>query len=99
MTGDPARPFPVRTRSVEVIAVGTRFDVANLASRTTVTMIEGHVTVRTISQGAALHPLVEAWVPGQQLRIDDKGQVLAKQAVKIDDVMAWRSPATRVPRL
>ena len=87
---DPHRPFRVRTESAEVVAVGTMFDVANLPARTTVTLIEGRVNVRTLSGAARAEPKIEALVPGQQLGIASDGQFLDKKVVKIANVTAWQ---------
>jgi transmembrane sensor len=87
---DPHRPFCVRTRSAEVVAVGTKFDVATLQARTTVTLIEGRVNVRTISGTSQVEPKVEALVPGQQLRIANDGQLLEKKVVNIENATAWQ---------
>jgi len=81
---DAHRPFRVRTGTAEIVALGTLFDVARLPSRTTVTLIEGRVRVRTISPEVS--SLVEALVPGQQLRIGGDGRRLDKKPVKIEDV-------------
>ena len=53
---DTHRPFRVRTRSAEVVAVGTMFDVATLPARTTVTLIEGRVNVRTLPRTSQSAP-------------------------------------------
>jgi transmembrane sensor len=87
---DTHRPFRVRTESAEVVAVGTMFDVATLPARTTVTLIEGRVNVRTISGTSQAEPKVEALVPGQQLGIASDGQFLDKRLVKIENVTAWQ---------
>jgi transmembrane sensor len=87
---DTHRPFRVRTESAEVVAVGTMFDVATLAARTTVTLIEGRVNVRTIPGTSQAEPKVEALVPGQQLGIASDGQFLDKRLVKIENVTAWQ---------
>ena len=87
---NPNRPFRVRTQSAEVVAVGTMFDVATVPARTTVTLIEGRVNVRTISSPAQAEPKVEALVPGQQLGIASDGQFLDKRVVKIENVTAWQ---------
>ena len=83
---DVRRPFRVRTKSAEVVAVGTMFDVVALPARTTVTLIEGRVNVRAISGD----PRVEALTPGEQVGIDSAGQLLAKKEVKLDNVTAWQ---------
>src|SRR6185369_13922867 len=87
---DAHRPFRVRTVSAEVVAVGTMFDVATVPTRTTVTLIEGRVNVRTLSGTAQMEPKVEALVPGQQLGIASDGQFLDKRVVKIENVTAWQ---------
>jgi transmembrane sensor len=87
---DTHRPFRVRTESAEVVAVGTMFDVATLPARTTVTLIEGRVNVRTISGTSQAEPKVEALVPGQQLGIASDGQFTDKRLVKIENVTAWQ---------
>jgi transmembrane sensor len=87
---DVHRPFRVHTQSAEVVAVGTMFDVAALPARTTVTLIEGRVNVRTISGTPQGEPRVEALTPGQQLDIASDGQLLDRKAVKIESVTAWQ---------
>lgn len=87
---DIHRPFRVRTKSAEVVAVGTVFDVAALSARTTVTLIEGRVNVRTLSGPPQVEPRVVALTPGQQLGIASDGQFLDKKTVKIASVTAWQ---------
>jgi len=87
---DPDRPFRVRTGSAQVVAVGTKFDVATVPARTTVTLIEGRVNVLTLSGTTQLEPKVEALVPGQQLGIASDGQFLDKRVVKIENITAWQ---------
>lgn len=86
---DASRPFRVHAGSVEVVAVGTSFDVATLPSRTTVTLIDGRVNVRTTSTTAQRAPRVEALTPGQQLEITANGH-LDHEVVNIDNVTAWQ---------
>ena len=87
---DAHRPFRVRTKSAEVIAIGTMFDVATLPTRTTVTLIEGRVNVRTITGTPQVESRVEALTPGQQLGITGDGQLLDKKVVQIENVTAWQ---------
>lgn len=87
---DAHRPFRVRTTSAEVVAVGTMFDVAALPMRTTVTLIEGRVNVRTIADIAQAEPRVEALTPGEQVGVGGDGQLLEKTVVKIENVTAWQ---------
>jgi transmembrane sensor len=87
---DSRRPFRVRTGSAEVIAVGTMFDVSTQATRTTVTLIEGRVNVRTLPSAAHADSKVEAMVAGQQLDIASNGEFLDRKLVKIENVTAWQ---------
>jgi transmembrane sensor len=66
------------------------FDVAALPARTTVTLIEGRVNVRTIAGAPQMEPRVEALTPGEQLGITGDGQLLEKKVVKIENVTAWQ---------
>jgi len=87
---DAHRPFLVRTTSAEVVAVGTMFDVSTLSTRTTVTLIEGRVNVRTVADLAKADPRVEALTPGEQLGVTRDGNLLEKTVVKIENVTAWQ---------
>jgi transmembrane sensor len=87
---DAHRPFRVRTKFAEVVAVGTMFDVAALSALTTVTLIEGRVNVRTLSDVSQVEPQVEALTPGQQLGVTSNGKFLGKKTVKIASVTAWQ---------
>ena len=84
------RPFRVHTSAVEVVAVGTAFDVAALPSRTTVTLIEGRVNVRAIKGASAGVSKVEMLTPGQQWGVDAAGRSLGEKEVKIAAVTAWQ---------
>jgi transmembrane sensor len=87
---DARRPFRVRTESVEVVAVGTKFDVATLRGRTTVTLIEGHVNVRSLLDTPQSAPKSAAMAAGQQLGITRDGQLTDNRIVKMDNVTAWQ---------
>ena len=87
---DANRPFRVHTRAVEVVAVGTAFDIAALPAGTTVTLIEGRVKVRAISGTFAAGSKVEMLTPGEQWGVDSAGQLLDEKEVKIADVTAWQ---------
>jgi transmembrane sensor len=87
---DVRRPFRVRTKSAEVVAVGTIFDVATLSARTTVTLIDGRVNVLTLSATPQARPTVEELAPGQQFGIASDGQLLGTKTVKLESVTAWQ---------
>jgi transmembrane sensor len=83
---DSHRPFRVHTPTAEIVAVGTKFDVAILPTRTKVTLIEGKVNVRNLLRQSAVASLV----PGEQVQVTEQGQLLDQPAVKIDTVTAWQ---------
>ena len=88
---DARRPFRVRTKSAEVVATGTMFDVAATPARTTVTLIEGRVNVRSITGSSRGESKLEVLAPGQQLDISSDGRFLGEATdVKIENVTAWQ---------
>jgi transmembrane sensor len=87
---DAHRPFRVHTKSAEIVAVGTTFDVTALPSRTKVTLIEGRVNVSAISAPPLVQVRVKALTAGEQLEITADGQLLDTPGVNIENVTAWR---------
>jgi transmembrane sensor len=87
---DARRPFRVRTRAAEIVAVGTTFDVVALPARTTVTLIEGRVNVRAIAHSAQLAPQVRSLSPGQQLGISADEGLLDTRSVQVASATAWQ---------
>lgn len=78
---DKTRPFTVAASGVIVTATGTRFDVALQDKRTTVTLIEGRVSVRAPDGSTT-------WLSaGEQLRWPSDGAGV--QRVKTQNVTAW----------
>src|ERR1700722_2985148 len=53
---DPARPFVVHALNTDVIAVGTAFDVRDVADQVTVSVSEGVVKVRPPTATRPIHP-------------------------------------------
>lgn len=84
---DSHRPFTVHTPTAEIVAVGTKFDVAILPTRTTVTLIEGKVNVRSLRAESSD---VATLAPGEQARVTNEGHVIDQSAVKIENVTAWQ---------
>lgn len=87
---NPARPFRVRTAFAEVVAVGTSFDVAARPSRTTVTLIEGRVNVRSMVEGPDSEHHPESLTPGQQLDVSGDGRFLDKKPVRLASATSWQ---------
>ena len=86
---DAGRPFRVHTKSAEVVAVGTTFEVSTQPTRTTVTLLEGRVNVRPISATELAQPRVQVLAPGQQLEIAADGALVDHRAVNVENVTAW----------
>jgi transmembrane sensor len=87
---NPSRPFRVRTTFAEVVAVGTSFDVAARPHRTTVTLIEGRVNVRSVVEGPGAEHQPESLTPGQQLDVSGDGRFLDKKPVRLASVTSWQ---------
>lgn len=86
---DPARPFDVYTGNTILRAVGTRFDVDVRPKRTTVTVVEGVVSL-THGVGEALPlgntPLLRA---SDRVVIDSFGPGVPQHGVHLDEATAW----------
>jgi transmembrane sensor len=85
-----SRPFRVRTAFAEVVAVGTSFDVAARPQRTTVTLIEGRVNVRSVVERPGAEQQPESLTPGQQLEVSGDGHFLDKKPVRLASVTSWQ---------
>jgi transmembrane sensor len=86
---DTARPFDVYSGKTILRAVGTRFDVDARAERTTVTVVEGVVSLtHGLEQALPLgnSPLLRA---SDQVVIDDAGPGTARYGVRVDEATAW----------
>lgn len=78
---DSKRPFSVVAGDVTVTATGTQFDVSRMREKTTVTLLEGSVTVR--GPDGRIYPLR----PGEQWRWPVDGSLV--RAVNPANVVAW----------
>jgi transmembrane sensor len=88
---DSERPFRVRAGRTEVIAVGTVFDVDKQADETKVTLLEGRVDVRAVSDVGSDNIVVATLRPAQQLSLAEDGHVLSQKPVtSVDSVTAWQ---------
>jgi transmembrane sensor len=84
---DPARPFMVESHGRFVVATGTAFDVETMDRGLHVTLVEGHVVVRTAPSG----PVLARLEPGDSLttelgtpdRLEHRSNLLA--------ILAWRT--------
>ena len=82
MAHDAIRPFVVLTQDSRIKAVGTRFDVNQVPSETTVTVVDGAVVISATAR-KAIGPDAQL-VAGEQARIDPRASTVKSVA----DVMA-----------
>jgi transmembrane sensor len=86
---DPSRPFDVYTGNTILRAVGTRFDVDVRPKRTTVTVVEGVVSL-THGASEALPlgntPLLRA---ADRVVIDSSGPGMPQHGVRLNEATAW----------
>ncbi|MFP1679862.1 FecR family protein [Alloalcanivorax sp. C16-2] len=83
VTRDPAHPFLVRTDTLDVTVLGTRFNVAIGALSDTVSVASGRVRV------ADQHRRLADLRPGQQLSRYHDGEV-REARLAVEDVGAWQ---------
>jgi transmembrane sensor len=95
VTHDPARVFRVVSGAAEVIAIGTQFDVRLSADSTTVTVLEGRVSVGLAQApdgsgirrfAAPQHVQVGA---NEQVRVSEAGGLSEPVAVDAQNATAW----------
>jgi transmembrane sensor len=74
---DPAKPFHVKVNDLDVMDLGTHFNISSYTDESTVrtTLLEGRVEVRNAVNHVYLNP-------GQQAKVND---------VNVDEVMAWKN--------
>jgi transmembrane sensor len=104
VTKDVARPFSVRVGRSVIRDIGTAFDVYLHTSSTTVTVAEGRIQISSLphpvtaaeswlswfehqnrQQGTVLTDLAA----GQQVRMDNDGQVMSLGSVDVERTLAW----------
>lgn len=88
---DAARPFDVVTDAGGVRALGTQFEVAQLAGAADVTLYEGSVELRARDGTQAPSRRLGVLKPGQQARLSDGGMRMRATAVAAGSSPAWLS--------
>jgi transmembrane sensor len=83
---DSKRPFDVRVGNVLVRAVGTKFDIDRRASRTVVTVIEGHVAVVAARARTTQSRELSA---GDRVVIGGAGPGQVQKGIDLTDATAW----------
>lgn len=100
---DPSRPFIVKSGNVNVLALGTEFDVRNYPSEPlTVTLVSGKVEVSNSNkkQVRQLNPGQQAMV-GQSMKVEDvdaEGAVFWKDGLFFFDGTTLREMMTEIGR-
>jgi transmembrane sensor len=80
-----AKPFAVTAANGVITDIGTRFNVYQQASKVSVTVLEGEVSITTTD-----NPTPHTVKPNQQLSYDDKGQITPIKSVDINTLTAWQ---------
>jgi transmembrane sensor len=93
---DPLRPFIVKTDDVQVLAVGTAFNVHKIGGRVRVTVTEGVVSVSATNMDAAGGGRAQAAVPvqasaGQQVEYSVVDRRMQVAGANVEIATAWRS--------
>lgn len=86
VTHDAARPFVVAAAGVDVIDLGTAFNVQLSAAGTSVELSRGSVSVALPEKAAKEMVLV----PGEAVMVDRSTGAMQKSAIAQDDIAAWR---------
>jgi transmembrane sensor len=85
---DAARPFLVYTGSAVVRAVGTEFDVYRKVSGTTVTVLEGRVSVAAPTGSAAVLPEPTFVSAGEQVTVTERA-IAPPKRTNVASATAW----------
>ncbi|WP_459787809.1 FecR family protein [Alteriqipengyuania sp. 357] len=91
---DAGRPFVVQAGDLRVRAVGTRFVVRRVGTDTSVTLIEGRISVSRLDGDGRMRPVPiaeggTALRSGERLRLTTDGGVQSDVRAP-EDVLAWR---------
>lgn len=88
VTHEGARPFRVTAKSVQIVDLGTRFDVRLKEAATIITVVEGRVGVRPSSATGAGSTGLEV-IAGQQVSVMDGNLPLAAVSADTGRATAW----------
>jgi transmembrane sensor len=83
---DVSRPFVVSAEDGTVTAVGTQFQVRNVAGAVAVTLMEGRVQVARASRRE-----IESLNPGQQASFSQKASGIVTRNVDVEALTSWMS--------
>lgn len=82
---NPAQPFIASTNGMEVLALGTEFNINAYSDEDVIstTLVEGSVKIRKGNVNAILQP-------GQQTQLNNNGQITVAKAVNMDEITGWK---------
>jgi ferric-dicitrate binding protein FerR (iron transport regulator) len=86
VTKDPHKPFIVKTKDMDVTALGTTFNVSSYADepQTVATLVQGSIQVDMPTSGNSF-----VLTPEEQLVYDKQTQAVTRKPARIDYVLAW----------
>lgn len=82
---DNAKPFAVTAANGVIKDIGTRFNVYQQATKVSVTVLDGEVSINTTN-----NPTAHSVKPNQQLSYDNNGQLTPVTAVDTNTITAWQ---------
>lgn len=85
------RPFLITSGKTKIEVVGTKFEVINLDSITTVSVIEGIVRVAHIFNKNKDPKIISLLKKGDFIKIDNNGKVLKIGKTIIKDIASWKN--------
>lgn len=82
----PGKPFHVKVNNMDIQVLGTHFNVMAYTEEAAIktTLLEGAVKVNAGGKQTMLRP-------GQQLRMDQQGQLAVMDNVDVDEIVAWKN--------
>ncbi|MBS0422265.1 MAG: FecR domain-containing protein [Proteobacteria bacterium] len=86
---DTARPFDVHSGKTVLRALGTRFDVDVRPARTTITVLEGVVSLAQDTNEASSQVAATPLHASDRVVIDSSGPGTVEHGVRLDEVTAW----------
>lgn len=90
---DPKKPFIAAAGGLEVLALGTEFNVNAYADEesTSATLVEGKVKVAPEGDSKAEKVSSVILEPGQQTKMLRNGELTAAAKVNVDEIAAWKT--------
>lgn len=90
---DPKKPFIAAAGGLEVLALGTEFNINAYADEesTSATLVEGKVKLASARDSKAERVSSLILEPGQQTKMLRNGELTAAAKVNVDEIAAWKT--------